>query len=277
MNLRALFVIIAVTLCSFCEAQDVPTKPGDQGAAQHASAPDTNSESVPSDKPVDNPERLISKSSERSEIIPGRLVYTANPKYPKQAKKEQLEGNVVVEATIERNGNVGDLAIVSGDVVLADAAVDAIRSWRFEPYTKSGQPVQVHQKLAFNFTRSEKFGELDPHLPPPTLVKSLDPTQKVEERVFVIGHGVTPPRAIYAPDPPYDEDARKAKYQGTSVLSLIIGSDGRPHNIRVIRAVGEGLDAKAVETVSNWKFQPGTKDGVPVAVYAVIEVNFHLY
>jgi TonB family protein len=274
MNLRALFVIIAVTLCSFCEAQDVPTKPGDQGADQHASAPDGHPES---DEPVESPETEISKSPDSSEIIPGRLVYTANPKYPKQAKKEQLEGIVVVEATIERNGNVGDLAIVSGDVVLADAAVDAIRNWRFEPYTKSGQPVEVHQKLAFNFNRSGKFGELDPQLPPPTFAKSPDPTPKVEEKVFPIGHEVTPPRAIYAPDPPYDEDARKARYQGTSVLSLIVGSDGQPRNIRVTRALGEGLDAKAVESVSKWKFEPATKDGQPVAVYVVIEVQFHLY
>jgi periplasmic protein TonB len=58
---------------------------------------------------------------------------------------------------------------------------------------------------------------------------------------------------------------------------LIVGPDGRPRDIAVIRALGMGLDEKAVNIVNQWKFQPGTKDGNPVAVYVVIEVVFHLH
>ncbi|HEY7354687.1 MAG TPA: energy transducer TonB [Terriglobales bacterium] len=95
--------------------------------------------------------------------------------------------------------------------------------------------------------------------------------------VFRIGGGVSAPKAIYDPDPEYSEEARKAKYQGTVVLSLIVGADGVPRDIRVARSVGLGLDEKAIETVKTWKFDPGTKDGKPVATYATIEVAFHLY
>jgi periplasmic protein TonB len=95
--------------------------------------------------------------------------------------------------------------------------------------------------------------------------------------VFRIGGGVSAPKAIYAPDPEYSEEARKAKYQGTVVLSLIVGADGVPRDIKVARSVGLGLDEKAIETVKTWKFDPGTKDGKPVATYATIEVAFHLY
>jgi TonB family protein len=95
--------------------------------------------------------------------------------------------------------------------------------------------------------------------------------------VFRIGGGVTAPKAIYAPDPEYSEEARKAKYQGTVVLSLIVGADGVPRDIKVARSVGLGLDEKAIETVKTWKFEPGTKDHKPVATYATIEVAFHLY
>lgn len=95
--------------------------------------------------------------------------------------------------------------------------------------------------------------------------------------VFKIGGGVSAPKAIYAPDPEYSEEARKAKYQGTVVLSLIVGADGLPRDIRIARSVGLGLDEKAIETVKTWKFDPGTKDGKPVATYATIEVAFHLY
>src|SRR5947209_800498 len=95
--------------------------------------------------------------------------------------------------------------------------------------------------------------------------------------VFRVGGGVSAPKAIYNPDPEYSEEARKAKFQGTVVLSLIVGADGVPRDIKVARSVGLGLDEKAIETVKTWKFDPGTKDGKPVATYATIEVAFHLY
>lgn len=59
-------------------------------------------------------------------------------------------------------------------------------------------------------------------------------------------------------------------------LAVEIGTDGMAHDIRVIRMLGHGLDEKAVECVSQWRFRPGTKDGVEVAVQATIEVSFRL-
>src|SRR5271168_1439526 len=95
--------------------------------------------------------------------------------------------------------------------------------------------------------------------------------------VFRIGKGVTPPRVIYQTDPEFSEEARKAKYQGTCVLGLIVDANGHPTAIRVINALGMGLDEKAIESVKNWKFEPGKKDGHDVAVEIAVEVDFHLY
>ncbi|MGA2991389.1 MAG: energy transducer TonB [Candidatus Korobacteraceae bacterium] len=95
--------------------------------------------------------------------------------------------------------------------------------------------------------------------------------------VYRVGAGVSPPRVVYDPDPDYSEEARKAKTQGTVVLWVIIGPDGRPRDITVQRSLGRGLDEKAVEAVRNWKFEPARKDGQAVAVQIAIEVNFRLY
>jgi TonB family protein len=95
--------------------------------------------------------------------------------------------------------------------------------------------------------------------------------------VFRVGGGVSAPRALDTPDPEYSEEARKAKYQGTVVLWLIVGPDGKPRDIKVARALGMGLDQKAIEAVRNWKFEPAMKDGKPVAVQINVEVNFRLY
>jgi periplasmic protein TonB len=94
---------------------------------------------------------------------------------------------------------------------------------------------------------------------------------------FRVGGGVSAPKAIYAPDPEYSEEARKAKYQGTCVLWLVVGPDGKPRDIKVARTLGLGLDEKAIEAVKQWKFEPAMKDGKPVAVQINVEVSFRLY
>jgi TonB family protein len=94
---------------------------------------------------------------------------------------------------------------------------------------------------------------------------------------YRVGGGVSAPRILYAPDPDYSEEARKAKYQGTVVLRVVVGPDGRPRDIRVQRSLGLGLDEKAMEAVKTWKFEPARKDGQPVAVQINVEVNFRLY
>lgn len=94
---------------------------------------------------------------------------------------------------------------------------------------------------------------------------------------YLVGGGVSAPHVIYDPEPEYSEEARKAKYQGVVVLQVIVGADGRPWDVRVARSLGLGLDEKALEAVRQWRFDPGTMNGRPVAVVVNVEVNFRLY
>jgi len=93
---------------------------------------------------------------------------------------------------------------------------------------------------------------------------------------FRIGGGVSAPIPIYKPEPEYSEEARKAKFQGTVMLAIVVDTDGKAKNIQVVRSLGMGLDEKAVEAVAKWRFKPGYKDGRPVPVKANVEVNFRL-
>ena len=89
--------------------------------------------------------------------------------------------------------------------------------------------------------------------------------------------GVGFPSCIYCPSPQYSEDARKAKYQGTVVLQVIITSDGRATNIEVVKGPGLGLEEKAVEAARTWRFKAAVgPSGRPVATITLIEVNFRL-
>jgi periplasmic protein TonB len=92
-------------------------------------------------------------------------------------------------------------------------------------------------------------------------------TKAAPEKVYrVVGGDVKAPRPIHSPDPEYTEKARKEGKEGTVLIKMVVGSNGLPHDIKVIRPLDPDLDELAVDTVKTWKFAPGTKDGEPVAV-----------
>jgi TonB family protein len=93
---------------------------------------------------------------------------------------------------------------------------------------------------------------------------------------YRIGGDVSAPQIVSKIEPEYSEEARKAKYSGSVLLAIVVDEHGLPRDIRVIRPLGLGLDEKAIEAVSRWRFLPGKKGGVPVATQAQVEVNFRL-
>jgi TonB family protein len=105
------------------------------------------------------------------------------------------------------------------------------------------------------------------------------PPEPKKDTVYTIKPGgrVTAPRVHYNPDPEYSDEARKAKFQGTIVVSLIVDSSGAPKDLQIVKPLGLGLDEKAIAAVSAWTFEPAKKDGQPVAVAIAVEVDFRLY
>jgi len=98
------------------------------------------------------------------------------------------------------------------------------------------------------------------------------------EPVFRAAQGrVTPPKLLAHSEPKYQEIARQAKYQGITVLNLIVSKEGVPQRLEVVKPLGMGLDDNAVETVRNWRFSPAMLNGQPVPVLISVEVNFRLF
>lgn len=108
------------------------------------------------------------------------------------------------------------------------------------------------------------------------LISAQQPVAPQDEKVYKVSEGITAPYVLRKVEPQYTEEARQAKIEGTVLLSVVVGADGKAHDINVINAPDSGLGIKAIEAVQQWKFGPGTKDGQPVAVRARIEVNFKL-
>jgi TonB family protein len=94
--------------------------------------------------------------------------------------------------------------------------------------------------------------------------------------VYTVGNGVTAPELVSKVEPEYSEEARKAKFSGLVLLSIIVNTDGKAEDIHVVKSLGMGLDEKAIEAVQKWRFRPGKSKGLPVKVRAEVEVNFRL-
>lgn len=94
---------------------------------------------------------------------------------------------------------------------------------------------------------------------------------------YTVGGDVSPPTAVYKPDPPYSEEARKARYKGVLLLIVVIGADGQVQDVRVVKPLGHGLDESAIKTVRTWQFKPALRDGIPVPVRVLVEVAFKLW
>jgi TonB family protein len=94
-----------------------------------------------------------------------------------------------------------------------------------------------------------------------------------------VGGGVSAPVVIHSVDPEFSDEARRAKYQGVCIVTLIVDAQGNPQNPHVSRALGMGLDEKAIDAIKQFKFKPAydKENKKTVAVMVSIEINFRLY
>ena len=96
-------------------------------------------------------------------------------------------------------------------------------------------------------------------------------------KYLTLGPGIRPPRATSIADPKYSDAARKAKINGIVVVAVAINEEGGVDDVKIVRALGYGLDQNAMAAARQWKFTPATKDGKPVAVQFNMEMTFKLY
>ena len=105
------------------------------------------------------------------------------------------------------------------------------------------------------------------------------PDEAVKQTIPRAGeNGIGMPVCIKCPPPEYSKKGRAAKLQGIVSLEITVSTEGRVTNIIVVKALGGGLEEKAIKAVKSWKFKPATDSyNKPIAVRVPIEVTFHFY
>jgi TonB family protein len=202
--------------------------------------------------------------------------YTVAPDYPKKARKRKIEGPVVLHIRIGEDGKVREVSVVSGDPELAEAAARAVKKWRYQPLLIAGKPTEATRDVTVNFTLENADSALSREGQSKEDYDKQIASRIAAGELFRVGGAIAPPKLIYGPDPGYTESAKEEHLEGTVVLAVVVGAEGLPHDIRVTRAIGKGLDEEAIDAVRQWRFKPATKDGKPVTVVISVEVTFHL-
>ncbi len=85
-------------------------------------------------------------------VSQGLLIHQVRPQYPPLARQARIQGSVILQAVISKDGTIQNLRLVSGHPMLAPAAIDAVKQWRYKPYYLNGEPVEVETQITVNFT-----------------------------------------------------------------------------------------------------------------------------
>lgn len=203
---------------------------------------------------------------EESGITPPRKVHDVRPQYPAEARKERVQGAVILNAVIDEEGRVAEVHVLQeAPRGLTEAAVAAVRQWRYEPAVKDEVAVPVSFVTTINF-------RLDTSPPGPPGEWLGQPLHRIQP-----GGEVAEPRKVKDVPPKYPEDARKRRDSGTVVMELVIDTEGQVKAVRVVDAPpSEELTQAAVEAVRQWRYEPTAKDGRPVPILLTVTVRFRL-
>jgi protein TonB len=87
---------------------------------------------------------------------PEVLYRPSEPVYPRLAEQMKIEGSVTLQVNIDKNGTIEDIQVLSGPEILATAAREAVRHWRFRPHYKNGAPIETEARVVVNFTISTR-------------------------------------------------------------------------------------------------------------------------
>ncbi len=195
------------------------------------------------------------------DIKPPRLIKEVAPVYPLKARQGQVEGIVILEAKADEQGTVVDARILRSIPLLDQAAIDAVKQWKYEPLIINGKARQVI------FTVTVRF-----------MLKEGDQAKTIEKfaagAVKAAGE-IQPPKLIKEVAPVYPEVARVAGVQGVVILSVKADETGKIVDAMILRSIPL-LDQAAIDAVKQWVYEPTIIDGKAVPIVFTVTVRFQL-
>lgn len=211
---------------------------------------------------------------------PERIKYVA-PEYPAIAKQARVTGTVIAEALVGPDGVVQEAHVLRSIALLDQAALNAVKQWRYTPTMLNGQPVPVIMTVTVNFslddnTSTRTAAPAGAQLP--VISFGASPTEPVTfngRDVLRVGGDVKAPERVKYVAPVYPHEAQAARVSGIVIIEAVIDENGYVAQAKVLRSVAL-LDEAALDAVMQWKYTPTTLNGVPTPVLMTVTVNFTL-
>jgi TonB family protein len=201
-----------------------------------------------------------------------QLVRVMAAGYPYDVPARKIAGQTVLTMIVGVDGKATKLEVVRSHGELFDAsAMNAVELSRFAPGLLDGKSVPVRIDVQVPFHESGKqavpmvaIAERDLAPPAPTPEGKKQPSY-------------TPPVPIHIADADFPNPDGKNPYHAVALVTVLVGTDGSPQEVRVSRGLGFGMDEKAAAAVKKWRFIPATSKGRAVAERRNVEVNFTLF
>ena len=213
-----------------------------------------------------------------------QIVKKIAPEYPPLARQARIQGVVTLKAQLNKSGDVVNLQLISGHPMLAPAAIEAVKQWKYKPYLLNGEAVDVETTVTVNFTLAgeppaagatgENATGQDGGIAGVVSGTPGTPQAVVPKRVRV-SSGVAQGLLVTKVQPEYPADAKEQRVQGVVVLQAMIDKEGDVAKLQLIS--GHPLLAPAaIEAVKQWKYKPYLLNNYPVEVDTQIQVSFTL-
>jgi len=210
-----------------------------------------------------------------SGIIAPLIIDRVAAAYPNDAATDAIQGICVPSLVVGADGLPSDIQVVRTHGASFDtAAIEALKQSRFEPGSLDGKhvPVRIYSRIPF-------YGDKRPAYP--RILLRIGPNgeslQAAQNNANGLRQGDSPPAPVNNIEAEYSDNARRHKIQGIVLISLLVNEDGIPIDLSVTKGLGHGLDEKALDAVSQYRFRPAMRDGVPIKFRLIVEVNFQLY
>jgi len=204
-----------------------------------------------------------SSDGQAEKLVP---INVQKPAYPVEAAREGIQGRVWLKLLVGKSGEVKHVDVISGDPVLAKAAIKAAKRWTFEPFIRNGEPLEVSTEIPFDFAFKGKITDT-----PASLAADIPPDNGGARQPMLAGEAVSRGLLIHMVQPAYPESARQNHIEGTVVLRTVIDKDGNIRELTPLSGPKELIGA-----VEQWRYKLYTLNDRPVEVETRITVNFRL-
>ncbi len=211
-------------------------------------------------------------------LAPERIRYVA-PVYSQEAQHIRVSGIVILEAVVGTEGDVVGVKILKSIALLDQAAIDAVKQWKYTPTMLNGMPVPVIMTVTVNFTLTDGASSASGQQVQGSIesvgMASELPAEWNGKPTIRIGGTIKAPERVKYVAPGYPADAQQARVTGIVIIEALIDEDGKVARAQLLKSIPL-LDQAALDAVMQWKYTPTLLNGSPVPVVMTVTVNFSI-